>query len=248
MRRFLVVAAATAILATIGWPQPSRAGPIEVAQLDLLLHPWLLIDLPPEPEVTFLPNSLPNAVPGNYTFLVGATLNGVPFASPGSSVPASIYFSPAPGGSTGLVPGTAMQIPDTTIIQQNVDVNFNVVNQTFGGPIVLLAGEIRGLISIDTSKATGSIAIEPFPQPWLSDLVYSGIPNLRGIGTLFTLSDVAALSGGLGITSQGNITPLSADGVGQFSVVPEPSSCVLAGLGLGVIVVSSLVRRRVTRT
>ena len=56
------------------------------------------------------------------------------------------------------------------------------------------------------------------------------------------LSQVTTLTGGpLGITPQGNITAFSADLVGQFGTVPEPSSLMLAGLGLGAVVTAALV-------
>jgi hypothetical protein len=245
-RRWFAVVNVTLALAVLTGPRSAQAESIEIAFFVATLHPGLVCDLQPE-HVTFTPNSLATATQIDYTFKVGATLNGSPFASAGTTLPALLYFSPAPGGAAGLVPGTAMQIG--SVIQQSVDVDFNIVTQ---GSVNLLSGELKGILTVDTTTDDGSLNLlePPFPKPyWTSDLDYAGVPNLIGVGMPLSLSQVATLSGEpLGITPAGNITPFSANLTGQFSVVPEPTSLTMAGLGLIVIATASLIRRRAVRT
>jgi hypothetical protein len=244
--RFLMIVAVAILTVTFGPSRTAWAGGI--SNIVLLTNPWIICDRPPS-EVSFLPNTLGTASQGNYTFAVDATLNGSPFAAAGSTVPGSLYFSPAPSGNAGLVPGTGVAVPGTTLLEQSVDFNFNIVDLATPTPVVLLAGELKGLLIIDTSTSTGTIALDPVPSPWISDLVYAGNPVLVGVGTPFTLDQIATLDGGpLGITAAGNITPFSSGaGTGQFSIVPEPSSLVTAALGLGAAVTAGLGYRRSAR-
>jgi hypothetical protein len=240
--RFLIIVSVAIVLATFGPPRSARAGGIASMQFFLATHPWLTCDFPPPPDVIFNQGIISE---GTYTFATDASLNGSLLFQAGASVEASLTFSAASLGA-GLVSGTGVAV-GTTLLEQNVDVNFSIVDPTTPqGPVVLLAGELKGLLTIDTSTGTGTIA-EPDPVPWRSDLVYSGIPSLLGF-TTFTLGQITTLSGGpLGITS-GNITPFSsATGTGQFSAVPEPSSWVMAALGLCVAVTAGLSCGRSTK-
>jgi hypothetical protein len=238
LHRFLIIISVAIVLATFGPPRSARANGIASMQFLLATQPWLICDYPPPPDVIFNQGIISE---GTYTFATDAYLNGSLLFHAGASVEASLTFSAASSGDAGLVPGTGVAV-GTTLLEQNVDVNFNIVDPTTPqGSVVLLAGELKGLLTIDTSTDTGTIALEPVPNPWTSDLVYAGIPSLIGFGTVFTLNQITTLSGGpLDITS-GNITPFSsATGTGQFSTVPEPSSCVMAALGLGVVVTAGL--------
>jgi PEP-CTERM motif len=240
VRRFSMITTGVIVLATFGSPGIARAGLLSFFDL---VNQGIIHDFPPS-ETTFLPNSLATATSINYTFAVDTSLNGSPFATAGSSVPASLYFSPAPSGSAGTVPGTAVAIPGTSLIEQQVDVDFNIIGQ---GSVVLLAGELQGTLTIDTSNGAGNI-MEPIPHPWISDLVYAGNPTLLGIGTVFSLANIETLNGGpLGITAQGNISAFSADLAGQFASVPEPTSLTIGGLGLIVMAMASRIRRRLAQ-
>jgi hypothetical protein len=142
--QLLMIVTAVTLTGTLAPTWSARGGPVTVAAAVWYVPPWLICDLPPDPQVTCEPFNIETASPGNYAFAVDATLNGTLFASAGSAVAASLDFSAAPDGSVGLVPGTGVALPGTTLLHQQVDVNFNIVEQgTPQGTVVLLAGELK---------------------------------------------------------------------------------------------------------